>query len=180
MANYWRKRAYQEAATEPDGLAKRGLVYLMAQFFTIPATSSVNFALVSNGKQIEFQFYDIISDLYAVKAELVESPATITTYGTAIPARNLNRNYPDATTASLTAASAVTGGTVIASEYVGTAGKAGGQITQNKIHTLKDNTTYVMKFYNTGNQATNCHINLGWAEAEPDHYRIVDPVDPTG
>lgn len=179
MANYWRKRAYQEAATESDGLAKRGLVYLMAQFFTIPATSSVNFAIFTNGRQIEFQFYDITSDLYAVKAEFVEAPSSLTTYGGNIPARNLNRNYSDATSASLTSASAITGGTVIASEYVGTSGKAGGEISQSKIHTLRDNTTYVMKFYNTGNQATTCHINLGWSENEPDHYRIIDPVDAT-
>lgn len=85
MANYWRKRSYQESATTPDGLAKRGLVY---------------------------------------------------------------------------------------------GGKAGGALAQDKIHTLRNNTTYVMSFYNTGNQTTNCHMNLGWSEREPDHFRIIDPVDP--
>lgn len=177
MANYWRKRAYQESATDSNGLSKRGLVYLMSEFFSIPATSSVSFALATNGNQVEFQFYDITSDLYEVRAELLESP-TATQYNYITP-RNLNRNYPDASTASLSAASAVSGGTKIAAELVGAQGKAGGQISQSKIHTLRDSTVYVMTFYNTGNQQTNCHMNLGWSEAEPDHYRIIDPVDST-
>lgn len=179
MANYWRKRSYQESATTPDGLAKRGLVYLMAEFFAIPATSSVNFAMLTNGADIEFEFYDIISDLSSVQAVLIEAPASVTTYGTAITPRNLNRQYADAATASIASASAVSGGTPIASELVGTGGKAGGALAQDKIHTLRNNTTYVMSFYNTGNQTTNCHMNLGWSEREPDHFRILDPVDPT-
>lgn len=150
----------------------------MTEFFTIPATSSVHFALATNGSQVEFQFYDITSDLYAVKAELLEA-ATATRFNYITP-RNLNRNFPDAATASLSAASAVSGGTKIASEYVGTSGKAGGQISQSKIHTLRDNTIYVMSFYNVGNQATTCHMNLGWAENDPEPYQIVSPVDPAG
>lgn len=104
--------------------------------------------------------------------------ATATQYNYITP-RNLNRAYPDSSSASLSSASAVSGGTKIASELVGAAGKAGGQLSQSKIHTLRDNTMYVMTFYNTGNQATTCHMNLGWSESEPDSYRIVDPVDPT-
>lgn len=177
MANYWRKRAYQESATDSAGLSKRGYVYLMSEFFVVPATGSVAFAIATNGKQVEFEFYDIATDLYAVKAQLFEG-ASATQYNYITP-RNLNRTYPDSSSASLSAASAVSGGVSIASELVGAAGKAGGQLSQSKIHTLRDNTMYVMTFYNTGNQDTNCHMNLGWSESEPDHYRIVDPVDST-
>lgn len=178
MANYWRKRAYQVAATDPRGLSERGYVYLMDEFFTIQATSSVAFALATNGVQVEFQFYDITTDLYGVQARLPEG-ATATQYNYITP-RNLNRAYPDSSSASLSSASAVSGGTKIASELVGAAGKAGGQLSQSKIHTLRDNTVYVMTFYNTGNQATTCHMNLGWSESEPESYRIVDPVDLAG
>lgn len=178
MANYWRKRVYQESATDPDGLAKRGLVYLMSEFFTVTAGASVYFGLATNGKEIEFQFYDISSDQSEVRASLIESPATITPFNYITP-RNLNRKFPDNASASLSAASAVTGGTIIASELVGTTSKTGGEISSRKIHTLKDNTTYAMRFVNVSNQGTVCHMNLGWSENDPAVYRLIDPVDPT-
>lgn len=177
MANYWRKRAYQEAATDPDGLAKRGYVYLMSEFFTVAAGASVHFALDTNGREVEFQFYDITSDLGEVQARLIEAPATVTTFGYITP-RNLNRNFPDNASASLSAASAVTGGTVIASELVGNSTKSGGEMSSRKIHTLRNNTTYVMRFVNTSNQDTACHMNLGWSERDPEPFRLIEPVDP--
>lgn len=178
MANYWRKRTYQQVATDAHGLAKRGLVYLMSEFFTVTAGASVHFALNTNGKEVEFQFYDITTDTSEVRATLIESPATVTPFNYIMP-RNLNRNFPDNASASLSAASAVTGGTVIASELVGNSAKAGGIISSAKIHTLKNNTTYVMQFVNTANQDTVCHMNLGWSENYPESYRIINPVDPT-
>ena len=125
MANYWRKRAYQESATDPDGLAKRGLVYLMSEFFNIAGSGSVWFALHTNGAEVEFQFYDITTDQAEIKASLIEAPESVTQFNYITP-RNLNRNFADTASASLSAASAVTGGTVIATELVGNAGKAGG------------------------------------------------------
>lgn len=178
MANYWRKRAYQESATDPDGLAKRGLVYLMSEFFPIAGSGSVYFALQTNGAEVEFQFYDIVSDQSLLQASLIEEPATVTPFNYITP-RNLNRNFADDATASLSSASAVTGGTVIATELVGNVSKAGGEVSSRKIHTLKNNTTYVMRFVNAINQAGTCHMNLGWSESEPDHFRLIDPVDPT-
>lgn len=179
MANYWRKRQYAELSTDPDDLAKRGLVFLFHEFFTIPGTSSVAFVLQTNGAVVEFQFYDITSDLSAVRAELKEAP-TVGTYGASVQAYNLNRNYPDTYTVSASAAANVTGGTRIASELVGSSAKTGGQLSQTKIHTLKNETLYGMVFYNTANQATNCHINLGWAENDPPHFDLVYAVDNTG
>ena len=178
MANYWRKRTYQQAATEPDGLAKRGLVYLMSEFFTVGAGASVHFALQTNGREVEFQFYEISSNQSEVRASLIESPATVTPFSYITP-RNLNRKFPDAATASLSSASAVTGGTVVASELVGSTLKAGGVITSQKIHTLREDATYVMRFVNVSNQQTTCHMNLGWSENDPAVYQLIDPVDPT-
>lgn len=178
MANYWRKRAYQESATDPDGLAKRGLVYLMSEFFTIPASGSLFFALDTNGKEVEFQFYDISSAQGQVQASLIENPASVTQFNYITP-RNLNRKFADNATASLSAASAVVGGTVIASELVGNTAKAGGEVSSRKVHTLRDNAVYVMRFVNVDNQNTPCHMNLGWSEADPQPFRLIDPVDPT-
>lgn len=177
MANYWRKRAYQEAATDPDGLAKRGLVYLMSEFFTLPASGSVYFALNTNGREVEFQFYDITSAQSLVRASLIEAP-TATAFNYITP-RNLNRNFPDNATASLSAASAVSGGTVIASELVGNTAKSGGEVSSSKVHTLTNNTVYVMRFVNQDNQDTAMHMNLGWSERDPEPFRIISPVDPT-
>jgi hypothetical protein len=179
MANYWRKRAYQESATDADGLAKRGLVFLMSEFFNIAGNGSVYFALDTNGKEVEFQFYDISTDQAEVQATLIEAPASVTQFNYITP-RNLNRNFPDNATASLSAASAVSGGTAIATELIGNTSKAGGDVSSRKVHTLKNGTVYVMQFVNVINQAGICHMNLGWSEADPQPYRLVDPVDPTG
>lgn len=178
MANYWRKRTYQQVAADGDGLAKRGLVYLMSEFFTVPATGSVFFALDTNGREVEFQFYDITSGQGEIHATLLESPASVTQFNYITP-RNLNRKFADDASASLSAASAVTGGTPIASELIGNTGKAGGTLSSSKIHTLRDNTVYVMRFVNFSNQESVVHMNLGWSESDPQQYRLIDPVDPS-
>lgn len=172
MTNYWAKRAYAELSTEPNDLAKRGLVYLLARFFDVPFTASVSFVLETNGKEVQFEFYDIVSIDLPVLAELIEGP-TYTKFGSAIPARNLNRNFTDAHTAGLSAASGISGGTVIASELIGAGTKTGGGVGSTKAHILKNDTDYVMTFHNPGNQPSRCHINLGWSEGEPDRYNLV-------
>ena len=172
MANYWQKRAYAELSTEGSDLAKRGLVYLMSEFFAIPATSSVSFVLETNGKSVQFEFYDITSDAGTIKANLIEGP-TYTKFGTPIIPRNLNREYSDNATAILTAASGVSGGISIASELLPSGTKAGGAIASSKVHVLRNNEDYVMTFYNESNQSTNCHMNLGWSEGEPVPYNLV-------
>lgn len=172
MANYWQKRAYAELSTDPADLSKRGLVYLISEFFSVPATSSVSFVMDTNGNAVQFEYYDITSDTYAVQAVLLEAP-THTKFGSTITPRNLNRNYADAATVTLQSASAVSGGVRIASELVGSGTKAGGSFSANKVHVLKPATSYVMTFYNTGNQTTGCHLNLGWSENEPEPYDLV-------
>jgi hypothetical protein len=172
VSNYWQKRAYAELSTESSDLAKRGLVYLLAQFFTVPAAASVSFVLETNGQEVQFEFYDLTSVDLPVRAELIEGP-TYTKFGPAIAARNLNRNFTDAHTAGLSAASGISGGTVVASELIGAGTKVGGEFSTNRTHVLKNDTDYVMTFHNVDNQSTRCHINLGWSEGEPDRYRLV-------
>lgn len=172
MVNYWQKRAYAELSTEPGDLAKRGLVFLLAQFFEVPRNGSIEFAINTNGKNVEFQFYDIVSEQNEIFAYLIEDPATVTTFSPITP-RNLNRNFPDTATAIPSAASGVTGGTVIASELIGTSKKVGGEASSNKIHTLKSDMVYVMRFVNQQAGDSICHINLGWSEGEPDQYDLV-------
>ena len=172
MVNYWQKRAYAELSTEPEDLAKRGLIYLLAQFFDVPAAASVSFVLETNGREVQFEFYDLTSVDLPVRATLLEGP-TYTKFGTPLAARNLNRNFSDAHTATLTAASGVSGGVVIASELIGAGTKVGGEFSTNRVHVLKNDTDYVMMFYNSNNQPTRCHINLGWSEGEPDRYNLI-------
>jgi hypothetical protein len=172
VTNFWQKRAYAELSTSPDDLGKRGLVYLLDRFFTVPGTGSVHFGLATNGVEVEFQFYDITTISGIIQAELIEAP-TVTLFGPQIIGRNLNRNFPDNQSVTLQAASGVSGGTRIASELLGNDSKAGGVIAQTKIHTLKPQTTYVMAFFNSTNQSTLTHLNLGWSEGEPDPYPLV-------
>lgn len=172
MVNYWQKRAYAELSTDPNDLGKRGLVYLISHFFTVPGSGSVAFALETNGVLVEFQFYDITSTLSAVRATLLEE-ATYTAVPDGIEAYNMNRNFPDVYTSTLSGASAVTGGVPIASELFGGADKSGGVASQNKVHILRNDTAYVMTFVNTANQSTLCHLNLGFSEGEPDPYKLI-------
>ena len=172
MSNYWQKRAYAELSTETSDLAKRGLVYLLAQFFDVPAAASVSFVLETNGREVKFEFYDLTSIDLPIKAELIEGP-TFTKFGPAIAARNLNRNFSDAHTVGLSAASGISGGTRIASELIGSGTKVGGEFSTQRVHVLKDDTNYVMTFYNADNQPSRCHINLGWSEGEPDRYNLI-------
>lgn len=167
MTNFWLKRQYAESSTEPDGLAKRGYVYLLAEFFTIPDAGTVYFGLSTNGTPVEFQFYDLVTSLHPVKAQLVEAP-TVTKTPSAIVGRNLYRDGSDTHTVTFWTATGYTGGTKIASELVGAGSKAGGSAATSRIHVLSPETDYVMSFENLGNQPTVLHLNLGWSEGEPD------------
>ena len=166
MTNYWLKRQYAEVSTEPDGLAKRGYIYLVSEFFTVASLATLRFGLSTNGTQVEFQSYDISTSLHPIKATLIEAP-TVTPVPSAIVGRNLNRNHPDPHSVDFWTATTHTGGTKIASELVGAGSKAGGVTAQSRIHVLKPNTNYLMTFENIGNQDTVVHLNLGWSEGEP-------------
>jgi hypothetical protein len=166
MTNFWIKRQYSETSTEPDGLAKRGYIYLLSEFFTLPDSSTIRFGLSTIGTQIEIQFYDLSSTIHPVKAALIEAP-TVTPVPSAIVGRNLNRNVTDTHSVTFWTATTHSGGTKVASELVGSAGKAGGTAGQDRIFSLKADTNYLMTFENLGNQETILHLNLGWSEGEP-------------
>lgn len=168
---FWEKRAYAELSVSAADLAKRGLIFLMAQKFVVAQSGSVAFDIETNGVPVEFQFYNLTNTGETIYAELIES-ASVTTFGAAIPGRNLNRNYSDTHTAILKSASAVSGGTIIASELFGSEKAAGGSDSA-KIHTLAADTNYTMIFANLGNQNSTCHINLGWSEGEPTPFPLI-------
>lgn len=153
-----------QPATVND-MARQGYIYLIGQQFTITQGASAGFSMTTGATGVQLDFYEIISDTANVYAELIEG-ATITTTGSPITARNLNRNYADDHTSVLQPTSAITGGTTISSEYVTATNQGGGAIASTKIHTLEPNTQYAMKFTNQGSQSTTVFFQLGFSE----HY----------
>ena len=153
-----------EPLSDTDEYSRAGFIYQVAQKFSLasPGTVSLNIATGTAGLQIEY--YEIISDTEKVTANLIEG-ATVTTSGAAIPAYNLNRTITTAPTATLSSASSIVGGTVIATEYV-TADKhaAGGRANSAKIYTLKPSQDYGIQFVNNGNQNTTVFLSLGFSE----------------
>lgn len=145
--------------------ARDGYIFLIGQQFSITSGASVSFSILTGATGAQLDFYEIVTDTATIRADLIEN-ATIVTTGSPIPAYNLNRNYSDSHNAVLKAASSVTGGTSISSEFVTASNQGGGAIASTKIHTLKPNTGYAMKFANAGNQTTNVFFQLGFSE----HY----------
>jgi len=166
VATFWEKRAFGEASREPDALAKAGRIFLISEYLSVASGATVSLALVTNGVTVRFHFYEITSTVAAVKAVLLEAPS-YTASASSVVGRNLNRNASDAHTVTFENVADLSGGTKLASEYVGTAAKSGGQLSQSRIHTLKNDTDYVMSFQNIGNQTTEVHLNLGWSENIP-------------
>ena len=166
MVAFWEKRAFGELSREVDALSKAGKVFLLSEYIPVNDSSTVNLGLVTSASQIRFHFFEIITTEAAVKASLIEAP-TYTASASSVAVRNLNRNFPDTFGGVLENATSVAGGTVIATEYVGVAAKAGGSLSVLRTHTLKPSTKYVMRFQNVGNKNTEVHLNLGLSESVP-------------
>jgi hypothetical protein len=147
----------------PEELARDGHVFLIGQQFSIPAGGTVAFSMTTGATGAQFDFYQIVSESASIIASLIEG-ATITTTGNPIPAYNLNRTKSDSHMAVFRAATAVTGGTVVSSEFVTASIHGGGDMASNKIHTLEPSTQYAMRFVNQGNQSTNVFFQLGFSE----------------
>jgi len=150
--------------------ARDGYIFLLAKQFTISNSTSVSFSILTGPNGAQFDFYSIISDKANVFAELIEG-ATIVTNGANIPAYNLNRNYSDAHSAVLKAATSVTGGTTISSEFISATNQSSAAVSSDKIHTLKANTQYAMKFTNLG-ATTDVFFQLGFSE----HYNGLNEI----
>jgi len=166
MTNFWLKRQYAESSTEPDGLAKRGFVYLLGKKFTINGTSTVDLCLTTPALLVVFEFFTIGSTSAELYAELIEG-ATVTKSTSAGVGYNLNRNYPDNHESVFSNVTSATGGTTVAEELVLSSNNVAWDATDARVHILRPSSDYVMRFANLGNQATTCHFQLGWTEMEP-------------
>ena len=164
--NDWAKYAIKNLQPKNvDEYARDGYIYLIGQQFTITSGGTVNFSMATGATGAQLDFYSIISDSATILSSLVEG-ATVTTTGDPIPAYNLNRNKSDSHNAVLKAATSITGGTAVSQEFTTASIHAGGELSSTKVHTLKPNATYGMRFVNTGNQSTNVFFQLGFSE----HY----------
>lgn len=153
-----------QPGTNSTDYAREGYLYVVQQQFTVAQAASSSFSVTTGSTGLQIEFFEIVSTVSNVKAELLEG-ATITTTGSAIPAYNLNRNGSDAHNATFFAASAVTGGTVVSAEFI-TADKhaAGGGKGAAKIITLEPSTQYALRFNNQGNQDTSVFVQIAFAE----------------
>lgn len=148
-----------------DGYAREGYIYLLNAQFTISSGSSINFSMLTGSTGAQFDFYSMVTDTSAVYAELIEG-ATIATTGSPITAYNLNRNSADTHNTVFKAATSITGGTTVSTEFLPASNQSAGQMSSVKIHTLEPNTEYGFKFTNQGAQTTKVHFQLGFSE----HY----------
>lgn len=153
-----------EPASDVDEYARAGFLYIIGQKFTLPASGTVSFNIATGAQGLQIEGYEIVTSAETVFAELIEG-ATVTTTGAAVPSYNVNRDAADDATSVLTAASTVTGGSAIASEFV-TASKQGGGsgMTAAKIFTLRASEDYAMRFVNQTNQETIVFLQLIFAE----------------
>jgi len=154
----------QEPSSDTLDYARDGHQYFVFQTFTISALGTVNFAVATGAGGLQVDYFETTSTVENVSTYLIEG-ATVVTTGAAIPAYNLNRNVSDTVSAVFKAATSVTGGTVVAQEFI-TADKkaAGGGKTSGQIYTLKPSNDYALRFVNEGNQETKIFYQLGFVE----------------
>ena len=145
-----------------DQLSRHGMVYEISQLFTLTNNGTASFQITTGSNGAQFQYYQIDANSSSVFAKLIEGA----TFGTAtsVPAFNVNRNFPDDYTSVLTGATAVTGGTVISTEYVPAANQGGNALMNSNVYTLEPDTSYVMQFVDNGGNGTKVHFRLGFSE----------------
>ena len=154
----------QEPAPAGDGYARAGDLFVVASQFNIAGPGTALFSVTTGDFGMQIDSYEIVSTGEVVLGQLLEG-ATITTTGTAIPAYNLNRQFPDTYDAVLEPATVMTGGTVVSQEIAtATKNAAGGGRVSTKIHTLEANTEYGFRFINQGNQTTSVFFQMTFAE----------------
>ena len=153
----------QEPASDLGDYSRDGFVYAVSRQLTIVNNGTALFSFTTGPSGAQFDFWDFQADGSSIRAELVEG-ATITTNGTTVPGYNLNRNYADDHDAVLEGASAMTGGTVVLSDYVGSSNQAAGGAVSNKIVTLEPSTEYGFRFIDVGGNGGRLHIQIGWVE----------------
>ena len=143
-------------------LSRSGHVFLVSNKFNIANNGSAHLQITTGEYGAQFEFYEIVATDSDVYAELIEGA----TFGSATPftAYNLNRVSTRTPSSTLSAATAVTGGTVISTEFVPASNQAGGIQSSVKIHTLEPNTSYVMRFTDVGGNGATAYLQLGFSE----------------
>ena len=143
-------------------LSRDGYVFLAQSRFTISNNGTQHLQITTGDYGAQFEYYEIVAAASNVSAELLEGA----TFGsaTAVPSYNLNRQSDLVAQSTLSAATAVSGGTVVSAEFVPASNQAGGAETSVKIHTLKPNESYVMRFVDAGGSGATCFLQLAFAE----------------
>jgi len=144
-------------------LARKGYIYSVSRYFPIANNGNVYFSFTTGPNGAQFEHWKFSAGDSSVLAYLIEG-ATVTTTGSAIPAYNLNRNEADDYSAELFAASAVTGGATVLTQYVGASNQSSGGADTNIPVTLEPNTEYAFRFQDVGSNGPNVHIQIDWAE----------------
>lgn len=152
-----------EPISQVGDYSRQGYTYAVSRYQTIANGGTASFSFTTGDQGAQFDFWTFTAENSSILASLVEG-ATITTTGSAIPGYNLDRNDSDAHDAVLYAATAITGGTVVLSEYVPASNQSGTGMGSDKIVTLKPNTQYGFRFVDVGGNGTPVHIQIGWAE----------------
>lgn len=146
-----------------DEMARDGYVYVLQARRDLTSGQVENLSFFTGPTGAQFDYADLVSETSSIYSTIIES-ATVTVTGNPIPVHNLNRNYSDTPQAVIKVATAVTGGTVIQSEFVTATNQGGGATTSAKIVTLKPNTQYVLQATNVGSQTTSWYSQIGFSE----------------
>jgi hypothetical protein len=151
-----------EPGETADQLSRHGMVYEIGQLFTLGNGGTAAFQITTGSTGVQFQYYQIDADESSIYAQLLEGA----TFGsaTAVGAYNVNRNFADDYTSVLTGATAVSGGTVIASEYIPASNQGGSMLLNTNVYTLEPDTSYVMRFIDEGGNGTKVNFKLGFSE----------------
>ena len=151
-----------EPGETADQLSRHGMVYEIGQLFTLGNGGTAAFQITTGSTGVQFQYYQIDADESSIYAQLLEGA----TFGsaTAVGAYNVNRNFADDYTSVLTGATAVSGGTVIASEYIPASNQGGSMLLNTNVYTLEPDTSYVMRFIDDSGNGTKVHFKLGFSE----------------
>ena len=143
--------------------SRDGYTYSVSRLLTLSNGGTAIFSFTTGTQGAQFDFWNFTAENSSVLGELIEG-ASITTTGSAIPGYNLDRNESDTHQSVLIGASALTGGTVILSEYIPASNQAGGGVGSNKVVTLEPSTQYGFRFRDVGGNGTPLHIQIGWVE----------------
>jgi hypothetical protein len=152
----------QQPAALAAEMSRDGYVFLAQSRFTVANNGTAHLQITTGTYGAQFEFYDIAASGSDVYATLREGA----TFGsaTAVASYNINRQSDRTAEATLSAATAVTGGTVISAEYIPASNQAGGGVRSGNVHTLQPSTSYVMSFADVGGNGADCFLQLGFAE----------------